>query len=483
MSVNRAPNDMGSRNAKAREAGEILYNSLSNSNNSSSRLDGRSNTRNLAESSIAIEGGIDGRVSAVRRTFCLIILFDLLFSFILWVLYSQFTSKPLMVAIYEQVEKYSIRTSLFDTVLAAASRFTILILSYALFRSRKPWFVAITTALTCGFLVAKAFLFQFDKHNALDYIVLIVSFLITWIETWFMDFKVLPREQKARERAESLLGSYPNHIVDERTPLLGNNMSPGPQDDNFISLPGSDDEDSQIFGSLPTTRGHSRSNSRSSAISWQLGEEEQQYLKVAKEASDTAWRLYQATDGWKEENVKNDEEKIYTKVIPNIGKIFKSETIVDADAEKLFGLLWNGVEAETEWNPTVTEVQIAQTIDDHTDITYHVAAEAAGGMVSARDFVNLRTWRIKHGCIFSAGCSVEHKDYPANPKYVRGENGPGGWVFEPIDGQKGRCRFTWILNTMPKGWLPQYLVDQALSGVMLLFIKNLKIRVADVEKS
>lgn len=31
------------------------------------------------------------------------------------------------------------------------------------------------------------------------YVPLIVSFLIVWIETWFLDFKVLPQEQTCRE--------------------------------------------------------------------------------------------------------------------------------------------------------------------------------------------------------------------------------------------------------------------------------------------
>ncbi len=35
------------------------------------------------------------------------------------------------------------------------------------------------------------------------YFVIVVSFLMAWVEAWFLDFKVLPREQKARERGEN----------------------------------------------------------------------------------------------------------------------------------------------------------------------------------------------------------------------------------------------------------------------------------------
>ena len=43
---------------------------------------------------------------------------------------------------------------------------------------------------------------QFSQkgNNEMSYVLLIVSFVICWAETWFLDFKVLPREQKARER-------------------------------------------------------------------------------------------------------------------------------------------------------------------------------------------------------------------------------------------------------------------------------------------
>lgn len=33
-------------------------------------------------------------------------------------------------------------------------------------------------------------------ENPLSYILLLTSFILTWIETWFLDFKVLPTEKK-----------------------------------------------------------------------------------------------------------------------------------------------------------------------------------------------------------------------------------------------------------------------------------------------
>lgn len=44
------------------------------------------------------------------------------------------------------------------------------------------------------------FFFQFSEKNALGYVLLIVSFSMAWVETWFLDFKVLPSEKKAKRR-------------------------------------------------------------------------------------------------------------------------------------------------------------------------------------------------------------------------------------------------------------------------------------------
>jgi len=46
--------------------------------------------------------------------------------------------------------------------------------------------------------------FQFNHHNAgqnpLSYVVLIISFVLAWVETWFLDFKVVPVEKKHRQK-------------------------------------------------------------------------------------------------------------------------------------------------------------------------------------------------------------------------------------------------------------------------------------------
>ena len=142
------------------------------------------------------------------------------------------------------------------------------------------------------------------------------------------------------------------------------------------------------------------------------------------------------------------------------------------------------------WNPTLVECKTIQPIDEHTDISYQVeinkinrpcpvfshlpeihnnlqvCAEAGGGVVSTRDFVNLRHWALVDGVYVSAGGSVNHPAMPpqviclsdmefyqvfqksfSQSKKVRGENGPGCWAMRPVEGQPDRCLFQWLLDT------------------------------------
>lgn len=71
-----------------------------------------------------------------------------------------------------------------------------------------------------------------------------------------------------------------------------------------------------------------------------------------------------------------------------------------------------------------TLLQTVQVIDDCSEITYNIAAEAAGGLVSARDFVTLRRWMpYKDSIYLSCNIGIIHSDMPVTKKYVRYVNG------------------------------------------------------------
>ncbi|XP_045421512.1 STARD3 N-terminal-like protein isoform X3 [Lemur catta] len=99
-----------------------------------------------------------------------------------------------------EVVQYDYYSSYFDIFLLAVFRFKVLILAYAVCRLRHWWAIALTTAVTSAFLLAKVILSKLFSQGAFGYVLPIISFILAWIETWFLDFKVLPQEAEEENR-------------------------------------------------------------------------------------------------------------------------------------------------------------------------------------------------------------------------------------------------------------------------------------------
>ncbi|XP_061695172.1 STARD3 N-terminal-like protein isoform X1 [Syngnathoides biaculeatus] len=167
-------------------------------------------------------------ISDVRRTFCLFVTFDLLFVTLLWIIELN-VNGGLPKQLNQEVVHYNYHGSFFDIFLLAVFRFAVLILAYAVCRLRHWWAVAITTAISCAFLIVKVILSKLLSQGAFGYLLPIISFVLAWIETWLLDLKVLPQEAEDENRYQSLLDAST-----ERAPLL----HPGPMSDGqFYSPP------------------------------------------------------------------------------------------------------------------------------------------------------------------------------------------------------------------------------------------------------
>ena len=121
--------------------------------------------------------------------------------------------------------------------------------------------------------------------------------------------------------------------------------------------------------------------------------------------------------------------------------------------------LFYNIEQAPSWYPTLVDCRTIQSVDECTDISYQVCAEAVGGLISTRDFVNLRHWGLVDGVYISAGGSVQHLAMPPQENKVRGENRPGCFAFRPVEGHPDLCLFQWLLDTdlkvrKQRSWLP-----------------------------
>jgi hypothetical protein len=64
----------------------------------------------------------------------------------------------------------------------------------------------------------------------------------------------------------------------------------------------------------------------------------------------------------------------------------------------------------------------------------------------------------------------------------RGENGPGCWVMQSLGGDQNRCRFQWLLDTDIKGWMPRYVIDSAIAGTQMDYMKHLRKHAQDLKE-
>ncbi|XP_076186992.1 STARD3 N-terminal-like protein isoform X3 [Aptenodytes patagonicus] len=142
------------------------------------------------------EGREKKGISDVRRTFCLFVTFDLLFITLLWIIELN-VKGGIETTLEKEVLQYDYSSSYFDIFvlhdihycrkqkmlsLLAVFRFKVLILAYAMCRLRHWWAIALFS------------------QGAFGYVLPIISFILAWIETWFLDFKVLPQEAEEENR-------------------------------------------------------------------------------------------------------------------------------------------------------------------------------------------------------------------------------------------------------------------------------------------
>lgn len=403
---------------------------------------------------------LNGTMSNVRRFFCLFVTFDLLLTGLMWLICVMLNGDNIVDALKTQILHYNVHNSLFDIVLVAICRFTVLILFYALLYINHWIIIALSTAGTCAFLICKVFAFNWTaSHQPVFQVLLILaSFILSWGEAWFLDFRVIPQEVNA--------GRYLVTTESERTPLIRSYVQGLPS--HYTESVGN------FYSPLQSPEGsvHSFDARLDSKISL-TKQQESDYKNRAIKVMEDGWRTINSPD-WKVEKQSPKGDVVDTMIVPKVGKIFRLTGVVDIPPRYLSDELFYRIDELQTWNRSVIDSRKLHVIDECTDITYQVSAPGGGGMVSSRDFISLRHWGIINSCYISASVSIEHPDWPKHEVFIRGENGVGCLVMRPINDEPYKCVFQWLLNTNLKGWIPQYLIDATLTNVMFDYLHDLR---------
>lgn len=223
---------------------------------------------------------------------------------------------------------------------------------------------------------------------------------------------------------------------------------------------------------------------RSSLLSSQIqengyNEEEMSYLKQGEDALQKAIRILSEQDGWTTETVAANGDKVLSKVLPHVGKVFKLEVMLEQHPDDLYKELVGNMEQMGEWNPNVKEVKILQKIGQDTMITHEVSAETPGNVVGPRDFVSVRCAKRRGSTCFLAGMSTQHPKMPEQRGVVRAENGPTCIVMKPCAEDPNKTKFTWLLSIDLKGWIPKTIINKVLAQTQVDFASHLRQRMAN----
>ncbi|XP_071338529.1 steroidogenic acute regulatory protein, mitochondrial [Trachinotus anak] len=225
---------------------------------------------------------------------------------------------------------------------------------------------------------------------------------------------------------------------------------------------------------------------RSSFLSSRIKEEEEgyseeeiSYVKQGEDALQKAIGILSEQDGWTTETVAANGDKVLSKVLPDVGKVFKLEVMLEQHPDNLYEELVGNMEKMGEWNPNVKQVKILQKIGQDTMVTHEVSADTPGNVVGSRDFVSVRCAKRRGSTCFLAGMSTQHPKMPVQRGVIRAENGPTCIVMKPCAEDPNKTKFTWLLSIDLKGWIPKTIIHKVLSETQVDFANHLRQRMAN----
>ncbi|XP_041988386.1 uncharacterized protein LOC121739863 [Aricia agestis] len=466
-----------------REAAETLLSSVSSP---PYRNFSHSQSVNLVSEDLVAGHRPQGNMSSIRRFFCLFVTFDLLFTSLMWLICVVMKGDTLVQIFDKEIVHYDVKVSLFDIVIAAVLRFLVLLLFYAILYINNWIVIAISTSFTCAFLIGKVFVYDWPDASqpVFQVFLILTSFTLSWVEAWFLDFRVLPQELQAKQIIEAIV----HHGATERTPLLG-----GPT--NRHLRPQSTHGESTVNWFSPVETPESSPRPRKAGEQVILTQDQiDEYTQMAEKSMENAFRTIHL-GGWKlEKRGSHKGDMVESVHTDEFGKVYRLTALIDCPAKFMYEELKNNLTKLPEWNPTILKSEMIKEVGPGIDLSYQVTAGGGRGIIAARDFVILRrnaalgrdgrpTDDEPYGYIAS-GVSVAVPGYPPFRDYVRGHNKVGCWFLRPKmvdvgDKMEEKSIFQWLMCCDLKGKIPQFVLDAAFATVMLDYIVHVRKFVAE----
>ncbi|KAL5960945.1 StAR-related lipid transfer protein 3, partial [Taenia solium] len=389
------------------------------------RLFGTSDV-NVAAS--AIEGLPDEqRTSPVRRTFLLVIFFELVLSLVLWLVYVR-TLGNFVDQIKDQVVNMRFNTTLFDVQIVAVSRFIFLELAYGAYMTCRRWPSAVSTAATTAYMFAKCAMFALSSQHdsiGLCYTILILPIVMVWLLTLFLECRVLPRERMAKRIVNSYQRMNPDYLsaIEAQSAQFASIRQWAARAATSRGV-GSIYESPE--GSLINDAGSLLCVSKyNSGASNDPSVDVAALLTLAESLRQSAWNVFEDA-AWNEvassPSIKSGSSVTSANLYGFSQRVFRLDAMLHARVKTIFNDLVHGFEFSPLWNSTIDSARCLQKFPhEDLDIVHFVTKEALGGLIKPRDFVVLRAWGVKDDICYVASSSVIFPKCPPSDDYVRAE--------------------------------------------------------------
>ncbi|XP_029466506.1 steroidogenic acute regulatory protein, mitochondrial-like isoform X2 [Rhinatrema bivittatum] len=196
------------------------------------------------------------------------------------------------------------------------------------------------------------------------------------------------------------------------------------------------------------------------------------YVKQGESTLHCAVGILQQQDGWQVEIFQESGILVQSKFLPSLGKVFRAEAVVDFPVDRLHSHLFEKVEEMNDWNH-ISQREVLQRIGKDTLVTHDIV-QCPGNLIGQRDFVSVHHSKRRGSALFLVGTATCSDLMPPQKGSIRAETGLTCIVLKPLESDKKKTKFTWLLSTDLKGWIPKSVVSYATSQSQVDFINHLQ---------
>ncbi|KAF1583774.1 UNVERIFIED_CONTAM: Steroidogenic acute regulatory protein, mitochondrial, partial [Eudyptes pachyrhynchus] len=201
------------------------------------------------------------------------------------------------------------------------------------------------------------------------------------------------------------------------------------------------------------------------------------YITQGETALQRALSILQQHTSWQAETMLDAVAAVSSAALPGLGKVFRAEAVLAVPVARLHRELFEGIEQMPQWNPTLSQVKVLQRIGTDTLVTHEVTAPSPGNLVGQRDFVSVQHRGRRETAIYLVGTATHVEPLPLQEGCIRAESRLSCIVLQPLAGDPGHTRFTWLLSMDLKasaaGWIPTSIINRVLPQSQADFIKHL----------